>query len=343
MRWAREGSSARVRFLTGAGGTGKTRLAAEVAQRLRKDGWEAGFVPLKGNPLQGLSKPGRLLIVDYPEDKRSRISELLRQLSMMEDSDVPVRILLLSRESFGRWQRELDASSVTPLCDAREIALSALTGSRGVELVRGLWKNLEALAMPGVQVPRLADDAIAAWVKKDERVHGCPLFLIAAGLHSALESGASFELSGADVVKALVRRERARLDRADPEGGKKHAIARLMAIAFFSGGLVPDTLRDLAEPGLELGLPAREAVLVFLKGTPWWRDGGFARPSPDIVAAVLAYQVFAEAEDDALVSEWLWPALRDAVQSEPAEQVLGRIDRADRQGCRQRDQHRQGR
>jgi len=329
LHWASEGRGSRVRFLTGAGGTGKSRLAAEVAQRLRDLGWDAGFVPLEGNPLEALGTRGRFLIVDYPEDKRPRISELFKKLSMREDADVPIRVLLLSREPFAKWQREVDATSVTQLCDAREISLSALGAPRAIDLCRGVWKQLEIYAVPGIQIPGISDEAITAWVTKDDQLHGCPLFLVAAALHSALESGRTFELSGVEVVKALVRRECARLDRANLGGFSPEALARLMALSFIGGGLAPATLRDLADPALEVGIPSRESVVDPLRRTPWWRDGKFAAPSPDILAAALAHQVLAETEEDDRVSEWLWPVMRDAVGSESSEQVLGRIDRAD--------------
>ena len=44
LQWARQGRNARIRLLSGPGGVGKSRLAAEVAEALRAEGWTAGFV-----------------------------------------------------------------------------------------------------------------------------------------------------------------------------------------------------------------------------------------------------------------------------------------------------------
>lgn len=44
VEWVRGGPAVSLRFLTGEGGTGKSRLAAELATRLQEEGWAAGFV-----------------------------------------------------------------------------------------------------------------------------------------------------------------------------------------------------------------------------------------------------------------------------------------------------------
>ena len=46
LDWAREGEGIRVRFLTGPGGSGKSRLAREAVEILREDGWIAGEISL---------------------------------------------------------------------------------------------------------------------------------------------------------------------------------------------------------------------------------------------------------------------------------------------------------
>jgi hypothetical protein len=45
--WAGGGRDLRIRLLTGPGGAGKTRLAAELAASLRQAGWQAGVHPAR--------------------------------------------------------------------------------------------------------------------------------------------------------------------------------------------------------------------------------------------------------------------------------------------------------
>jgi len=58
-------------LLSGDGGAGKTRLAAEAASRLSADGWAAGFVPndFRERPFQLPTDKGLFLVLDYPEER----------------------------------------------------------------------------------------------------------------------------------------------------------------------------------------------------------------------------------------------------------------------------------
>jgi Mrp family chromosome partitioning ATPase len=72
LRWARQGRNARIRLLTGPGGVGKSRLAAEIAEALRADGWTAGFIRPNDPIVVPLRRAGLFLVVDYPENIPTR-------------------------------------------------------------------------------------------------------------------------------------------------------------------------------------------------------------------------------------------------------------------------------
>jgi len=113
--WAKSDAEVAVRLYTGPGGMGKTRLALELCQRLREEGWQAGFVPVErpiaadelvrqilepaapgtagGNPL--------LVVVDYAETEHNLLVPLLREL--LSRSDVRARLLLLARAALDWW------------------------------------------------------------------------------------------------------------------------------------------------------------------------------------------------------------------------------------------------
>src|SRR5262249_7483146 len=75
--WAESGDQQiLLRFVEGEGGSGKTRLAAEVARVLRKRGWAAGFLRRTGPIIHAPSPRGLFLIIDYPEEQPQRIDAL---------------------------------------------------------------------------------------------------------------------------------------------------------------------------------------------------------------------------------------------------------------------------
>jgi len=60
LDWAGSGRDLRIRLLTGPGGAGKTRLAAELSESLRQAGWQAGFIRLENSVPRPLSAKGAI-------------------------------------------------------------------------------------------------------------------------------------------------------------------------------------------------------------------------------------------------------------------------------------------
>jgi hypothetical protein len=96
-------------LLTGGGGTGKTRLASELAAHL--DGWDCGWLQPGQEPdaigvLRRRNKT--LIIVDYAETRdRQKLRELVRDLAW-PPARRQVRVLLIARGA-GDWWRQLAA------------------------------------------------------------------------------------------------------------------------------------------------------------------------------------------------------------------------------------------
>lgn len=101
---------AKLRLINGPGGVGKTRLAAMLADRLELKGWKVGFLPSHVKSVEtsfvfaggGI---GTLLIVDYPEERPRLVQSLFEAVSGDQNYTVPVRILLVSRESEDAWRQ----------------------------------------------------------------------------------------------------------------------------------------------------------------------------------------------------------------------------------------------
>jgi tetratricopeptide (TPR) repeat protein len=102
-----------VRLLTGPGGQGKTRLAAELGLRMAREKW--AVLHLATATADGAADYSRLasldcpalIVVDYAEAKNGQVAKLVEKLVQ---SPISARLLLLAR-SAGDWQRDLAASS----------------------------------------------------------------------------------------------------------------------------------------------------------------------------------------------------------------------------------------
>jgi len=93
-----------VQTVTGAGGSGKTRLAAEACVALAGQGWDAGFADLDrpgGAVRWQLDRP-TLLVVDNADLNIGLAADLVTSLAY---TDVPVRLLLLARSRAPWWQQ----------------------------------------------------------------------------------------------------------------------------------------------------------------------------------------------------------------------------------------------
>jgi Trypsin-like peptidase domain len=99
-----------VRLLTGPGGQGKTRLAAELGRRMADEKWAVLRVAVVDSadyhPLAVLDAPA-LVVVDYAEARSGQVGEVAEKLAQ---SPHPTRLLLLAR-SVGEWQHDLASAS----------------------------------------------------------------------------------------------------------------------------------------------------------------------------------------------------------------------------------------
>jgi hypothetical protein len=114
MRWRESGPGLRVLVLTGAGGFGKTRTAAELCRAAEQAGWVAGPLDTDpGNPAGGAGEvglsalaawPGRLMVVvDYAETRPELVTGLLKRLLRRRDGSA-CRVVLVVRQGGSRAQ-----------------------------------------------------------------------------------------------------------------------------------------------------------------------------------------------------------------------------------------------
>lgn len=325
LRWAREGGGVSFRFLIGDGGTGKTRLAHEIADELSRDpeGRAAGLVTADRPLPLDAGRAGCFLLVDYPEEKRAAVRARLLQLANeSQDPARAVRVLFLTRNDDRYWGPLTDDTGA----HTRMAPPIHLPPGIGTEEAWALFQSaLERVPRkPGTPDPAGIDEAaFTAWLARVE-TNQRPLLIAAAAIQAVADPARPvFTLNTRAVIDALARREAARLRRlASAHRLNEHALERLTALAAVRGALDTPTIRRLADPVLDLGLGPREGLIDRLLPTGLLEAVGTLRPpEPDIVAASFLVETLAARPADA--PDWLWAAIEGAEAE--AVKRLGRL------------------
>ncbi|MEU6247246.1 tetratricopeptide repeat protein [Glycomyces sp. NPDC047010] len=139
--WCEAAEPLGVKHLVGTAGSGKTRLAAELCQRMEHEsGWIAGFSHEGAQEHWDVYVPNRhlLIVFDYAQQWEQEIQAFLRQITTLLDEGrlrSKVRVLLLSR-STGDLIERCDHRSVLATLRQRdlgftlELKTSGFTGDR---------------------------------------------------------------------------------------------------------------------------------------------------------------------------------------------------------------------
>jgi hypothetical protein len=333
LRWARDsGGGVRFRFLVGEGGTGKTRLAHEVADELARDpAWAAGRVSAEEPLPLDLGQDGCLLLIDYPEEKREDVRKRLEQIATTRpDPARAVRVLFLTRNGPDYWEPVVNEAGA----GRQMTSLVKLPDGMTPDAAWAMFRTALAKVPGGSATVAPAGGDRAAfddWLAR-VAINQRPLLIAAAAIQAALEpQRAVFALGARQVIDALAEREALRLRRLAMEHGfGARALERLAALAAVRGGLDAGTLRRLSDPALDLGLGARTGLVDRLDQVGVLKGGRLPAPEPDIVAASLVVKALAHSAIDA--AECLWAAVdgaegealaRLARLSYDAEVVLG--------------------
>ncbi len=310
LRWCREATDVRVRFLTGEGGAGKTRLAAEVADELAREGWQAGFVKRDAVEVLPQARARKLLLlVDYPERNREATRELLEEIANIPEGKGPVRALLISRQNFEAWVDILPAHARS-VCSEHALALQPLDDAQVAELFRGVAERFgEAI---GRNAPPLPDDAIAEWIARHRDSFRYPLLVVAAAVNYVRDPDHRVDVGVAEILDSLLDREFERMrDFGKARGFGEQTVERLAALASVRGGINGVALRRIARAapsGFEF--PPEALLIDAVEKLDWWRDEALQPMRPDILAAALVHRVITSHAADA--PEWLWLAIDGA-------------------------------
>ncbi|GAA3241041.1 ATP-binding protein [Dactylosporangium siamense] len=139
VAWCADGSADPVRLVVGAGGTGKTRLAAELAARMKTSGWSTHTVGTDKE--HGALKAVRaatsrpvLLIVDYAETRTGLAGLLADVGGLPAEQRRQCRVVLLARD-VGEWWERLRFSAHLPTSElVRRVAPQRLAHALAPDL-----------------------------------------------------------------------------------------------------------------------------------------------------------------------------------------------------------------
>ncbi len=329
--WAYSDLPISAKFVTGEGGVGKTRLAAELAMELRKDGWAAGFPDLRHDNAYFAAKSGTLLIVDYPEELPGGLDSLFTGLARVEESGASrLRVLFLSRREPDVWRQLALDTNADAMIDWAPVPLGPLMGEAAWSVFHSALER--AAEAEDTVPPPVSMEVLDAWLEhapENDRA----LFIVAAALYCALHPDSPLvDYKGREIVTALVEREIVRLRRtAQGAGLGPDALSQLLAFAAIRDGLDSEAANALAAKNeLHLQIPDWPSLVEKLGTTSWLIDNEIPAPAPDILAAALLVEVFRSDPNNA--PEWLWAAIENDVPgglerlgrlSHDAEVVLG--------------------
>lgn len=310
--WAGGGDGvAKALLLSGEGGVGKTRLAAEAALALAQDGWHAGFLPqtFRDRPFRLKADRDTFLILDYPEEAPKTTEWLMRMVADQVRADGPkVRVLLLSRNGGGAWD---EASNQADGRLSRKVVapLTGLSKDDALGLIAEAAERFAAVV--GAPAPDL--DGARAWLELSE-AHRIPLFAAAAAVHAVAEPSAAFDLAGNALMRDLARREKRRVDNISQAVGLGgHGLGQLLALGVLADGLDEEDVRALAAAGVVE--PSAGSPIDRVARTPWWREGRLRRLEPDRPAAAFVDAVLFPRDTfpqgRAELPHWLHLALKD--------------------------------
>ncbi|WP_327418142.1 trypsin-like peptidase domain-containing protein [Streptomyces sp. NBC_01233] len=235
VSWCESGGRAAGLLVHAAGGTGKTRLARELAQTMYRKGWVVGELSDAATTFTQFTRLAHpaLVLIDYAESRAATTAALLRHIAE-HPGQHPVRVLMLAR-SAGPWWEQLmnDAVVAATLPDEpRELGgleFSPDSGGRLTMLADAFDTALRQV--PGYEDHQQRTPAFQLpWALEPMRDHH-PLTLHIAVLASVLTGPEQGEAS-APPARVLLRHEKMYWSRLAAERSLGHPETRDAALVF---------------------------------------------------------------------------------------------------------------
>ncbi len=327
INWAKSGPDGpALRFITGNGGVGKSRLAAEVAERLGgEEGWETYFIGFSGPSIHALGTEGTLLVIDYPEENLAVIEVFLRSLSDLQAKETGrLRILMLSRREQGKWENLLEECKFRA-AHPKAIHLDILSEEAAYKLFKAVQKKTGETSKKK-KIPEISKEDFGKWLSLSRSENQRALFVLSAAVFSVFHPDAALPgYSGVDIVKTIAVKEFARLKLLAKEQKLKDRLVfpRLVAIATLANRLSIQRIMELIDrKELYLEMSSAEVGIEGkLNASGLLREGVLEPMKPDIIGAVFVLNTLNESRASA--PELMWAGLELDVES--GLERLGRL------------------
>ena len=245
-KWAKSSPQFSCGILCGDGGTGKTRLAFELAKELANGHWEAGSPNLA---LKDIAIPlgalGTLLIIDYPEEQETKklegLLKTLKQAVIGSEDNTKLRVLLLSRN-----QALLEINIINTHCYStlKPLTLKPLDEVNPFDLHQSAIEELKIRFQLDAQP--CDKELFDQWLKKDP-VHGLPLMVLAYSINCAKDPD-SISMIGGELIQQILNREDELIRKKCQTIGKESLYAGVLllrSISVVTNGLDYSTLGQL--------------------------------------------------------------------------------------------------
>jgi|GEM_PF-6675609 len=306
----REGRDDRVLIIHGAGGAGKTRLAAEILQAAKEEGWTTGFLSSRGaaHPnLARLTHPAQptVIAVDYAEARHTDLMRVFEEASTAHDGKAPFRLILIVRESPGRagsWLQRMEG----PLEDlgARADRLLDERALTVISLEESLPDPEDRRAIWSAAYERYAGESPPAPDYLSEKLFGRPLFVLldAHRAYAGGDGGGPPLHSEAELIQSVLKHERKYWMQALEVSGLKLSALRLNQVAAMATLVGGVDLRSFQKALAALEWLREDEEL--LRGVSnWWCSvyatgtGAIRGIEPDIVGEYLVMRALREQQD----------------------------------------------
>ena len=207
--WANGPAVLSCAVIEGGAGVGKTRLAFELADALRLQGWQAGQLSDPSAPVAfAASEQGALLILDYPDEQPSAVEKFFEGLKRSGESiqaSLPkLRVLLLCR-SYASLQPHHSFLNLEAAQDLLPMQLQALVAQEPWELFQQATQAFAAFQTNGIAGAHLSEQDFQLWLNKDS-AHRSALMVQALALSQIYAPGSA--QAGDALIASLLIRER---------------------------------------------------------------------------------------------------------------------------------------